>query len=94
MTKPIGAVATIRWTKSNEINKGYYFSFEDFPQGADPDTYILPLAKIADEQVFMYCTEADIVKWSAEDVALDEFEILEYVMITPECSAPEEVTAQ
>ena len=84
MTNPIGAVATIRWTDTNEINKGYYFSFEEFPEGADSD-YILPLAKVADHQVFLYCDSAEeFLGWTKEN-GKGEFDIIDYVLITPAC---------
>jgi hypothetical protein len=84
-------MAKIRWKDSGEIAGAYYFSFEEFPEGADED-YVLPLAKIADNQVFMYCDSAEeFLSW-ATNTNEGEFEILDYLMITPECESPEPVT--
>lgn len=88
MSTPIGAVVKIRWNDTQEIAEGYYFSFEEFPEGADED-YVLPLAKIADYQVFMYCSVEDFAELVKNN---NEFTILDYVLITPECETPEPVT--
>lgn len=81
MSNPIGAVVKIRWNDTQEIVEGFYFSFEEFPEGADED-YVLPLAKIKDNQVFMYCSIDDFANLVKNG---DEFTILDYVVITPEC---------
>lgn len=82
MSNPIGAVVKIRWNDTQEIAEGYYFSFEEFPEGADED-YFLPLAKIRDYQVFMYCSVEEFAGLVKNNN--DEFTILDYVVITPEC---------
>lgn len=82
----IGAMAKIRWRDTNEIREDYYFSFEEFPEGADED-YVLPLAKIADHQVFLYCDSIDeFLKWY-DNPDEGEFEILSFVFINAECEA-------
>ena len=81
MSDPIGAVVKIRWNDTQEIVEGFYFSFEKFPEDADED-YVLPLAKIKDHQVFMYCSIDDFANLVKNG---DEFTILDYVVITPEC---------
>jgi hypothetical protein len=81
MTNPIGAVATIRWADSNEISENYFFSFEKFPEDAD-ENYVLPLAKIADNQVFLYCDSAEeFLGWTTNHGAGD-FDILSFVLVT------------
>jgi hypothetical protein len=81
MNDPIGAVVKIRWNDTQEIAEGYYFSFEEFPEGADED-YVLPLAKITDSQVFMYCSVEDFAGLVKNH---NEFIILDYLVITPDC---------
>ncbi len=80
MSTPIGAKATIRWNDSKEISENYYFSFEDFPEGSDPDTYVLPLANILDEQVFMYCSAEDFTEYV--NTPEGDFTILDYRLVT------------
>lgn len=81
MIDPIGAVVKIRWNNTQEIVEGYYFSFEEFPEDADED-YVLPLAKITDSQVFMYCSAEDFAGLVKNE---GEFAILDYIVITPDC---------
>jgi len=87
MTKAIGAMAKIRWSGEEKIAGEYFFSFEEFPEGADEDTFVLPLAKILDQQVFMYCNdEAQFLKM-AGNTGVGDFDIVSYVLITPPCDA-------
>jgi hypothetical protein len=87
MTKAIGAMATIRWSGEEKTEGEHYFSFEKFPEGADVDTFVLPLAQIPDEQVFMYCNdEAQFLKM-AGNTGVGDFDIVSYVLVTPSCDA-------
>lgn len=84
MSNSIGAMATIRWHGETEPRGEYYFSFEKFPEGADED-YVLPLAKIADHQVFLYCDDEKQFLKMVGQTGVGEFDIVSYVLITQEC---------
>lgn len=84
MTKAIGAMAKIRWSGEEKIAGEYYFSFEEFPEGADED-YVLPLAKIADHQVFFYCDDEKQFLKMVGQTGVGDFDIVSYVLVTPPC---------
>lgn len=79
MTTNIGAYATIRWNDPNpSVMENYYFSFEELPDGWDVnDEYVLPLSGKREEDVFYFCTEAELLGMVNPNNHLAEFTVLE-----------------
>lgn len=88
MSNPIGAMATIRWNGDTELSEDNYISFEQFPEGADPDEFVLPLAQIPDHKVFAYYNDLDqFLKIAKNPVPGADYEIVDFVLITQTCDA-------
>lgn len=86
MSDPIGAMATIRWNGETELSENKYISFERFPEGADPDEFVLPLAQIPDNEVFAYYNNVEqFVKIAKNPVPGADYEIVDFVLITQTC---------
>ena len=80
----IGAMVKLKWLDSGETHEQLFISFEEFPEGAPEDDYILPKALIRDDQVFTYSTLEEFAE-VVEKNSHPEFEVIEFVLVTDQC---------
>ena len=82
---PIGAFVQVEYEDGDTLQG--YISFEDFPENAPEDDYILPLSGIRDDQVMFYIDYPEFIKMiETIDITPDiGFVIKEYKLITSTC---------
>ena len=79
----IGASVLIKYEDGETIEG--YISFEEFPEDAPEDDYILPLAGIRDDEVMLYMEYPEFLKL-IKTAKGEDFVIESYQLVSPKCS--------
>ena len=70
--QPIGAYAVIQWLDTGEEVDGYYFSFGEYDDDSDCDSF-----GVADDNIFFYCDGEHALK-SYMTAGKEDFVVLSY----------------
>lgn len=79
----IGASVLVKYEDGGTLEG--YISFEEFPDDAPEDDYILPLAGIRDDEVLFYMDYPEFLKL-VKTAKGEDFAIESYQLITAKCS--------